>query len=76
MDEELRQYLAAMEARMNERMEKTVEKTETKLLTAFHRWSRAMEIRVRNNTSAVYGFDERLAIAEERISELERGSNG
>ncbi len=68
MDSELKQYLEAMEARINER----IEKTETKLLTAFHRWSRSMEVRVRHNSSAVAGFDERLALAEERISELER----
>jgi hypothetical protein len=31
-----------------------------------------MEIRVRNSSSQVAGFDERLALAEDRISELER----
>jgi hypothetical protein len=72
MDDELKQYLGAMETRINER----IEKTETKLLTVFHRWSRSMEIRVRNNSSSVAGFDERLALAEERIGELERRSDG
>ena len=42
MDNELKQYLTEMEERLNAR----VEKSETNLLTAFHGWARAMEIRV------------------------------
>lgn len=57
MDNDLRQYLEQMEMRIYER----IEKSETNLLSAFHRWVRSMEIRVRNNTSTVGGFDERLA---------------
>ncbi|MBC8165863.1 MAG: hypothetical protein H7Y20_08330 [Bryobacteraceae bacterium] len=49
-----------------------MERSETKLLTAVYRWSRSMEVRVRSSSSAVAGFDKRLALAEERISELER----
>jgi len=48
------------------------EAVETKLLTAFHGWARAMEIRTRVVSSQVSGMDERLALAEERIAELER----
>jgi hypothetical protein len=58
MDQELRQYLEAMETRMNaradarieapeERVNARIEKTGTNLLTAFHGWARTMEIRVR-----------------------------
>jgi hypothetical protein len=43
MDHELKQYLEAMEERLNAR----IEKVETNLLTAFHGWARSMEIRVR-----------------------------
>ena len=68
MDDDLKQYLEAIEARINAR----IEKTETTLLRAFHGWSRSMEIRVRHSSSSVAGFDERLALAEERISDLER----
>ena len=53
-------------------VDERVEKTETKLLTAFHGWARSMEIRTRVVSSSVSGMDERLALAEERISELER----
>jgi hypothetical protein len=58
----------SMETRLNAR----IEKTETNLLTAFHGWSRSMEIRVRSVSGMVTGFDERLAHVEERVSELER----
>jgi hypothetical protein len=53
MDNELKQYLAEMEGRLNTRVEAVeerinarIEKSETNLLTAFHGWARAMEIRV------------------------------
>jgi hypothetical protein len=68
MDPELKQYLEAMEDRLNTR----VEKVETNLLTAFHGWARSMEIRVRGVSTVTTGFDERLAHVEERVSELER----
>jgi hypothetical protein len=68
MDAELRTYLEAMEERVNSR----IEKSETNLLTAFHGWARAMEIRVRGVSTMAIGYDERLAMVEERLSELER----
>lgn len=49
-----------------------LERVETRLLSAFHGWARTMEIRVRTTSSSVAGFEERLALAEERIGELER----
>jgi hypothetical protein len=71
-DAELKQYLDGrfdgLEARLNAR----IEQSETSLLTAFHGWARSMEIRVRGVSSVAMGFDERLALAEERIAELER----
>jgi hypothetical protein len=72
MDQELKQYLEAMEGRINAHVDTRVEKVETNLLTAFHGWARSMEIRVRGVSTMATGFDERLALAEERISELER----
>jgi len=86
MDQDLKQYLDANFARMDERfadvhrraeaMEKDlaarIEKVETSLLGAFYGWARPMEIRVDGMTKTVAGFDERLALAERRISELER----
>jgi hypothetical protein len=73
MDEDLKQYLDGMEARMKAHATAESERTETKLLRAFHGWARTMEIRVRGASQAVAGFDERLGFAEERIGDLERG---
>ena len=53
-------------------MEERIERTETNLLTGFHGWARPMEVRVSGVVTMVLGFEERLALAEQRISELER----
>ena len=53
-------------------VEQRIEKVETNLLGAFYGWARPMEIRVDGMTKTVMGFDERLSLAERRISELER----
>jgi hypothetical protein len=60
------------EERLVKYVDQRSEQVENKLLTAFHGWSRSMEIRVRGTSTAVMGFDERLALAEERIGDLER----
>jgi hypothetical protein len=54
--------------------DKRIEKVETSLVGAFYGWARPMEIRVNGMVSTVMGlgFEERLALAEQRISELER----
>ena len=79
MSEVTKQDLIEMEARIDARfaalvayMDERSENVETKLLSAFHGWARSMEIRTRVASSQVSGMDERLALAEERISELER----
>src|ERR1700722_10480560 len=54
---------------VEERLIGRIEKVETSLLGAFYGWARPMEIRVNGMTSTVMGFDERLALAEQRISE-------
>jgi hypothetical protein len=73
--ERLEQRVDARFESLEERVNARIEKVETNLLTAFHGWARAMEIRVRGVASVASGFDERLALAEERISELERRRN-
>jgi hypothetical protein len=86
MDNDLKQYLDENFARIDERLadidekfetlktrlNERIEKTETNLLTAFHGWARPMEIRVHGVATMVLGFEERMALAEQRISELER----
>jgi hypothetical protein len=75
MDEELKRHLADMEVRivttLKSHVDERCEKVETGLLAAFH-GARSMEIRVRGMSGVTMGFDERLALAEERISDLER----
>jgi exonuclease VII small subunit len=79
MDEELKRYLDANFARIDERfeevekrLEERIEKLETSLLTGFYGWARPMELRVSGVTNLAMGFEERLALAEQRISQLER----
>jgi len=72
MENELKNHLDAMEARLMTHIDTRIEKSETNLLTAFHGWARAMEIRVRGVSGMATGFDERPALVEERVSELER----
>ena len=86
MDQELKQYLDANFARIEERFAEVdrrfekvetelahrIEHVETSLLGPFYGWARPMEIRVDGMTKTVMGFDERLSLAERRISELER----
>jgi tetrahydromethanopterin S-methyltransferase subunit G len=57
---------------VQEELEQRIEKSETSLLTAFHQWSRTHELRSRAVTTAVVGFDERLALVEDRLAEVER----
>lgn len=77
MDQELKQYLEGMEARIDAKIAKCstkedLERIETNLLKAFYNWARPMEVRVSGITNTVHGFDERLALMEQRVSELER----
>ena len=65
---ELKSDMQALEERLNER----IHDSQTALLRAFHGWARSMEIRSRGTTTTVVGFDERLVLVEERVSELER----
>jgi hypothetical protein len=76
MDQELKSYLEAMEERLAHRLEvnlaERIEKSENNLLRAFHGWARSMEIRVRGVSGVAVGFEERLSLVEERVSEVER----
>ena len=71
-DEITRKDLMDMEERLIKHVDQRSERVENKLLSAFHGWARSMEIRVRGVGAVAMGFDERLALAEDRNSELER----
>jgi hypothetical protein len=49
-----------------------IERVETTLLTEFHKWAHTYEVRARGTSTMVSTFEERLGVAEERISNLER----
>ena len=66
----------AMEARFKTHVSVECEKIETKLLTEFHKWGRVSEIRTRQAMTDVAFLGERMMVAEERISALERGDTG
>ncbi|MBC8167815.1 MAG: hypothetical protein H7Y20_18335 [Bryobacteraceae bacterium] len=64
MDNEVKQFLIAMEARFKERLDDKVnesearliqrmEKIETSLLTAFHQWASPAEMRARTHSAAI-----------------------
>ena len=72
MIEAVAEAIRAVEERLTER----IHDTETKLLTAFHGWARPAEIRMRSTLAVTQGFDERLALLEERVSRMERGDRG
>jgi len=72
MDNETKQALEAMEARIMARFEQTEERihdTETKLLKAFYEWARPIDSRINKTLPAL---DERLGWVEQRLAELER----
>ena len=44
---------------------------QTEVLRAFHGWARPAEIRMNSLTTNVQGYDERLALLEQRVSRIE-----
>jgi hypothetical protein len=73
LEKRLLAHIEKSETNLEERLLVRIEKSETNLLRAFHGWGRGLEIRQRNATGAITGFDERLTLIEERVAELERG---
>ena len=75
---ELREELAAFEARITKSMESLTESLtenmrhmQTETLRAFHGWAGPFEQRMRGTQSFVMGFEERLALLEERVRKIE-----
>ena len=72
LDEKFATRIDASEARTRAYVIEELHKVETNLLHAFHGWARSMEIRVRGVAGLAMGFEERLSLTEERLSEVER----
>jgi hypothetical protein len=53
MDSELKEYLEAMEARLDAK----IERVETTLLTGFHKWASPAELRARSRAAAIRALD-------------------
>lgn len=66
------EHIDSRMATLKQDLDERIEKSETSLLTAFHKWARTHELRSRAVTTAVIGFDERLALLEDRLAEVER----
>lgn len=69
MDDGLREYLTAMEARL----EAKIEHVETALLTEFHKWASPVESKLRTHRSWFYEVDAELELLKSRIDKLEGG---
>jgi len=87
MDEDLKQHLDAMEARLMERLAGRIDAVEdrikdhisrsdhdleTKIITEFHKWGRTSDMRTRQAITDVGLLGERMLAVEDRISALER----
>jgi hypothetical protein len=79
MDEELKQYLNAMEARLRDQAERLearlrehTEGVETRLLSEFWKWARTADARYRQSAGQVNGLAERVDLVEDRVTALER----
>jgi uncharacterized protein (DUF305 family) len=67
LQDEIKQLLDEMEARLNER----IERMETRLLTEFHKWASPAEARMRTQRAYMHEFDMRVDQLADRIEKLE-----
>ncbi len=80
-DQELDQRFDKIDRRfeqVDQHIEEVVELVrgvETTLLKEFRKWAVSFESRFRANEILVGGFNERLIALEERVGDIERGSN-
>lgn len=91
MDDELKQYLDAMEGRIVERLGGRIDAVEdrlkdyvrqadhdleTKVITEFHKWGRTSDMRTRQAITDAGLLGERMLAVEDRLSALERERGG
>jgi hypothetical protein len=84
MDNELKQYLDGMEARIGTKLEQSfadiqarfatkedLERVETALLTEFHKWASPAEMRAKSHAHAIRLMDTEMESLAERVDKLE-----
>jgi hypothetical protein len=82
MDNELKQYLEGMEARMFAKFatkedlakfatKEDLERVETALLTEFHKWASPADMRAKSHAQAIRLMDTELESLGERVDKLE-----
>lgn len=74
MDQDLKDYLVAMEARIDakiERLDSKIEKVETSLLSEFHKWASPAEARARTHAAALRAIDLEMESLSDRVQKLE-----
>jgi hypothetical protein len=71
MDQDLKDYLVAMEARMIAK----IEEVETTLSTEFHKWASPADARARTHAAALRAIDLEIESLSDRVQKLE-GRNG
>lgn len=57
-------------------IDQKTERVETNLLTAFHNWASPVDMRLRKVERNGAEFDERFAMIEARLADLEQGRTG
>jgi hypothetical protein len=67
MDQDLKDYLVAMESRIDAK----IEKVETTLLTEFHKWASPAEIRGRTHAAVQHAIDLDMEISSDRVQKRE-----
>jgi len=79
----LTQIFASFESRfdarftsLREEMIERIEDSETKLLKEFRKWAVRIEAAGRVTDARSFGLDQRVAVLEERVNELEEPSRG
>jgi len=61
-----------MEQRLKTSLDASLGRLETHLLSAFHGWARATEIKIKSASNSTAAVDERMSLLEERMLNLER----
>lgn len=74
-DNATKQDLLDLEERLTTKMAAMVERSETNLLSVFHGWARATEIKIKSVSNTTAPVDERMSLLEERVLNLERRRN-